>query len=108
MKANASPAAFLQVTQAILAARREAPFAEPLANDTRPPATPACQGPTPEAGKDVRIHTPLRHPARFMASMSNEVLVDAHSEGVQVGAIEEGGGRELPPPAPVKPNVTVW
>ena len=38
---------------------------------------------------------------------SNNVLVDALCEEVQLGAVEEGGGRELPPPAPVKPDVTV-
>ena len=37
----------------------------------------------------------------------DKVLVDAPCEGVQLGAVEEGGGRELPPPAPVKPDVTV-
>ena len=38
---------------------------------------------------------------------SNEMLVDAHSKGVQLGAVEEGGGEDLPLPAPVKPDVSL-
>jgi hypothetical protein len=38
---------------------------------------------------------------------SKEVLVDAQCQGVQLGAIEEGGGEELPLPAPVKPDVSL-
>src|ERR1019366_1006124 len=38
---------------------------------------------------------------------SKEVLVDAQCQVVQLGAIEEGGGEELPLPAPVKPDVSL-
>ena len=38
---------------------------------------------------------------------SNQMLVDAQCDGIQLGAIEEGGGEELPLPAPVKPDVSL-
>ena len=38
---------------------------------------------------------------------SNQVLIDAQCDGIQLGAIEEGGGEELPLPAPVKPDVSL-
>ena len=43
----------------------------------------------------------------FLHGPSDQVLVDAQCEEVQLGAVEEGGGEELPLPAPIKPDVSL-
>jgi len=52
-------------------------------------------------------HGPPPQTLELLHGPPNQVLVDAPCDEMQPGAVEEGGGEELPLPAPVKPDVSL-